>query len=258
MKKVFCILLVLVSVSLFTACKAQETINQETEPIVESALANEDVKEEDAKDIIVDPYIYTRAEAFLNSIFSTYKMVSFDGFNRMSEELKWLVFEIALCKGIVHEYNWKTDEGLTKEMIEDNIQAVFGPDIISKLDYAYICADYDEEREIYIPWMTGTPPNAFPYVFHSIENVQDNVYKAVVSQIFTDSNISTFDTEGKLIAPDHITQIYANSDSSEKRAEAIEALKAEVLQNPQKYEKMEVILEVDKDHIYLLSARKAE
>jgi hypothetical protein len=254
MKKLFCILMLLLSVCFLASCVIKESEDPKPRPVKENI--KESVKTDDGINIVIEANINKRIEIFLQKNFSTNRIVFFDSFDNMSEELNRLVFETAIYKGLIHEYSWKMDDGLSQEMIEDNIKAVFGPKIISGLDYSCICADYDEEQAIYIPWQITAPLYAYPYVFHSMEIVKDNMYKAIVSQISTDNEISAFDAEGKKTTPPQITEIQADKDFYEAREEAIEALKQEILQNPEMFERAEVVLEVGEGYIYVVSARK--
>jgi len=113
----------------------------------------------EGKEIFLNPAVdvNTRIETFINTLFSDPKIIFFDNFDNMSEELQNFIFFVGVYRGIVYQRSGVIGEGLTKEMIEENIRVVFGLDVISKLDYRYIPADYDSEREIYIPWLYGAP-----------------------------------------------------------------------------------------------------
>ena len=243
MKKFICILLVLLSINLF---------------IISCENSEEEID------------INTRIEIFLNTVMNDPKIPFFDGFDNfdtISEELQRFIFHIAIYKGSVYQNTGTIGDGLSKEMIEENIRAVFGAEVILKLDYDYICAAYDDERGIYIPWVYGAPQYNLRYVFHSIENVKDNVYKAVVSYIDTNGFLLSFDADGSgdWIIPDEINdrikqrQAAVNVENPEyakARKDGIEEFTQEILKNPEKYEKTEVYLEVGDDYIKLISAKK--
>jgi hypothetical protein len=73
--------------------------------------------------------------------------------------------------------------------------------------------------------------------------------------MYVGGNISYFDAKGNSMTPNNIKQIDADSDY-EAREEALEALKKDILQNPQKYERTEMLFEVGEEYIHILSAKK--
>lgn len=207
------------------------------------------------KDIEQKNDINTRIKVFLEEVFYDQKIVSFDDFNDMCEDLNNFVFHVGVYRGIVHKLTGKIGEGLTKKMIEDNIEAVFGLNVISKLDYdSYPFMEYDEECNMYIPAIYGAPSYAFKYVLHNIENISGDKYKAVISYIDTNGYILTFDREGTRIIPDNIKDM--PESSVEDREKSISELKSEIIQNPEKYERMELSFEINGNYIHLLSAKK--
>jgi len=211
-----------------------------------------------AKEIFLNPAVdvNTRIETFISVLFTDPKIAFFENFDNMTEELNQFVFMIGVYKGIVHRYTGKIGEGLTKEMIEENIQAVFGSDVISKLDYSYIPADYDAEQEIYIPWVYGALNNALRYVFYDIEQMDYDIdrpqYSVKISYIDVNGNLLAYDTNGdRICPPEYITEMEDGN-----REEAIEEFKKEIMQNPQYYERTRLYVEVGNDYINLLSARQ--
>ena len=243
MKKIIFIFLLLISIFFFISC--------------ENKIENDNQK---IKEIDVN----TRIEIFISSVFNDPKIILFDNFDNMDEELQQYVFFMALYKGTVFKRPLKIGEGLTKEMIEANIQALFGDDIISKLDYKYILADYDEQNEIYVPFIYGAP-SPVAYAFHKIENVRDNIYRTLVSSINVNADFFSYNAAGgeQIRPPDYIREMEKELDLLEegfavKRTEILEEFKQEILRNPEKYEIMELYLEVGDGYIHLLSAKKFE
>ena len=220
------------------------------------------------KKIFLNPDIdaNARIEAFVSAVFRDPKIVFFDesSFADMSEELNRYIFMVGVYRGIVYRCPSAIGEGMTKEMIEANIQAVFGADALPKLDYSYICADYDEKRGIYLPWVYGAPTNGLRYIFHSIENVRGNVYRALVSYIDANGFLLSFaaDGSGEWIIPkdinDRIEKEAAKADWEEYsaiREKGIEEFMQEIRHNPEKYERTELYFEIGGDYIHLLSAK---
>jgi len=100
------------------------------------------------------------------------------------------------------------------------------------------------------------------YIFYSIEKIDSTIYKALFSYIDANESLLSFDTNGeRLFPPEYIKELEKRAgrlelpESAEKREEAIEEFKEEIMQNPEKYESTEVYLEVGDDYIHLLSAK---
>ena len=231
------------------------TTNKETTAEEETTSAD---KIDEEKEIFLNPEVEVgaRIEAFINTLFCDFKIAFFDNFDDMSEELTQFVFMTGIYKGIVHKYTGKTGEAFTKAMIEENIKAVFGADVISKLDYSYIPADYDEKRDVYIPRAYGASNNALRYVFYEIEEMFSGLrrtqYSVKLSYIDVNGNLSAFDMDGnKLYPPEYISEMEA-----ENREKAIEEFKNELMQNPQHYERTRLYVEVSDDYIHLMNANQ--
>ena len=225
-----------------------------------SGCASDD--ENDIENAFLNPALDTNAriESFVGTMFVDPKIPFFDGFDDMSEELNSFLLFLGVYKGIVYKNPGVAGDGLTKEMIEDNIRAIFGQEAIANLDYSHIVAEYDEQRGVYVPGPYGAPQYGLRYIFHSIENVSGNVYKTVVSYIDTNGFLLSFDADGSgnWIIPEDINERIekANFDEHTKvREEGIEEFKNEILANPDKYERTELYLEIGDDYIHLLSAK---
>lgn len=198
--------------------------------------------------------VNTRIETFLQSNFGNYKIDFFDNFDNINEDLNYLILNNAIHNGSVYRTTGKIGDGLTKEMIDANIIYAFG-DIISKLDFSSLDssldATYDDELEIYVPGCYGAPGHVL-YVFHNIENVNDNIYKTVVSYIGNEGDLLAFDLDGEWTnAPEYIHEM-----TEQSRGEATEEFIKYIKENPGQYERTELFLEIGDDYIRLLSAKK--
>ena len=209
------------------------------------------------REIFLNPEVdvNTRIETFIQSNFEDKKIVLFDNFDNMSEELQRFILGNAMYKGSIYRPTHQIGDGLTKKMIDANIKAAFG-DIISKLDYSYIPAEYDEERGIYMPDIYGAPNNALLYVFYDIEQMDYDIdrpqYSVKISYIDVNGNLLALDPNGnRLYPPEYITEM-----ENDNREEAIEEFKKEIMQNPQNYERTRLYVEVTDDYIHLLNAHQ--
>jgi hypothetical protein len=174
-----------------------------------------------------------------------------DIFNASEQEISEFVFHLALYRGIIHERPTKIGEGLTLQQIEENIHEITGDNtLMMKINYNYIPADYDEKNEIFVPWLYGAPSYAFRYVIHEIKHSSDYFYEVVVSYIDTNAFISSFDPDGNRIIPDYAETFDASGGSAESKNKAVNELRAEILHNPEKYEKVNILLAITDEHIY--------
>jgi len=189
----------------------------------------------------------TRVESYLNEVFNDQKIL--DIFNASEQEISEFVFHLAVYKGIVHKRPMQIGEGLTLQQIEENIHEITGDNtLMMKINYNYIPADYDEKNKIFVPFIYGAPSYGFRYVIHDIKHSSDYFYEVVVSYIDTNAFISSFDPDGNRINYDY-TETF-DSSGADNRNKAINDLKADILKNPEKYERVNILLAITDEHIY--------
>jgi len=244
MGKLLSVSLILISLLALISCTGGK--NTET--------AGSDISKQAGID--VDDDIFNAIDTFLLNSFRDQKIILFDSFDNISEEFNRVVLFVALFYGTIYEY---PGENLTLDMIKENIEAVYGAEILSKLDYTAMRADYDPVKDEYERWDYIAPGNSFSFVYHSIKNISGNKYEAVISYIDGSTGVTTFDAKGNRFSQDEVNEIlYEPYDvdyfSNDYRNIIYIKLKNEILSNPDKYETVKITLELTDDHIRLLKA----
>jgi|GEM_PF-5024292 len=275
-KRFLYLLLILLAVVFAASCEKNGETERENDEQNEHEFSTEEMSPEfsviGGKELFLDPEadVEDRVESFIGTVFRDPKIVFFDNYDNMTEELGNFIFHVGVYRfdlysdnEYIYDENDKTIYGLTKEMIEENIKTVFGEEVINKLNYDHLPADYLEEQGIYRPWIYGAASNAIAYMFYGVENIEGNIYRALVSYIDTNGAILSIDEDGMyMFPPEYIMEMeeglkyLIGSDYTKKRLEVIEELKKYMMSHPERYERAEIYLEVGDDYINLLSAKK--
>ena len=192
----------------------------------------------------------TRVSEFLNAHFAHSKLVEFGGDAYISGEMNQLLFAIGVHEGGIYQYPLHTREGITNEQIEENIANVFGREILAKLDYSFIPAEYDANTGKYTP-SEYSARAAYVYFALDVWELSEGVFRAVVAYT-EESNgvIVAFDADGNRVIYEAVESLYEAGERDRARGE----LEGYVRNAPEKYETMAIVVDFNEGGGHILSA----